>query len=230
MARKQPSIIGAIRARQREGRERRRHVDKFPTKLPGAARILEIVEAEELRWYALLIVPQKEAAAQEMLARKGITTYCPMGFKWRKANKFSADQDLYSHPLMPGWVFAGMPRDCPPWHDVVSLALVRAVVGFDGYPIEIPKAAMSTMVGKYRNGVVRADEVDDLRPKRKLRAGDTVKMLEGPMRSFTAKVVEMNGSVARVMFSLFGMSKPVEVAAEAVEYVEPAPQEFEPAA
>lgn len=230
MVRKKPSITGAIRARQREGRGRRRHVDKFPTKLPGSARILEVVEAEDLRWYALLIVPQKEAVAQEMLARKGIMTYCPMGFKWRKANKFAIDQDLFSHPLMPGWVFAGMPHECPPWHEVVSLALVRAVVGHNGCPIEIPKEAMLRMVGQYRNGVVRADEVEDLRPKRKLRAGDTVKMLEGPMRSFTAKVVEMNGGVARVMFALFGMSKPVEVPVEAVEYVPPNPRELEPAA
>jgi len=54
MARKKPSITGSIRARQREGRERRRHVDKFPTKLPGAGRILDLVQSGELRWYALL--------------------------------------------------------------------------------------------------------------------------------------------------------------------------------
>ena len=230
MARKKPSIIGAIRARQREGRERRRHVDKFPTKLPGAERVLELVESGELRWYALLIVPQKEAAAQEMLARKGITSYCPMDFKWRKANKFAVDQTLFSFPLMPGWLFIGMPHEAQPWHDVVSLAMVRAVVAHDGWPVQIPQSAMLRMVTRFRNGVVRADEVEDLRPKRRLQAGDTVKMLEGPMRSFTAKVVEMNGGVARVMFSLFGMSKPVDVSSEAVEYVAPEPKELEPAA
>lgn len=217
MARKKPSITGSIRARQREGRERRRHVDKFPTKLPGAGRILDLVQSGELRWYALLIVPQKEAAAQEMLARKGITSYCPMDFKWRKANKFAVDQDLFSYPLMPGWVFVGMPHYDQPWHDVVSLQLVRSVVCHFARPVEIPQAAMASMVAKFRNGVVRADEAEDMRAKKTIKPGDTVKMMEGPMRSFTAKVVEIDGSVARVMFSLFGVSKPVEVSTEALQ-------------
>jgi len=217
MAPKRDDILQRIRARQKASREKRRQIVRYPTELPKAERILDLIDDPEINWYAILVSPQKEAAVQEILARKGILTYCPMDFRWRKRNKFAIDKDLLSFPMMPGWVFIGMNADAEPWYHVYRLSLVRSVVGYEGCPFAIPTKAMTDMVRKFRNGVVRPEEERFMRSNKEFKAGDIVRITGGPLRSFEARVIEIEGPVARVMFELFGISKPVPVSTELLE-------------
>lgn len=217
MARKRDDILERIRSRQQRSRESRQRIVRYPTELPRAERVLELIDDASIKWYALLIVPQRESAAQEILARKGIISYCPMDFRWRKRNKFAVDKELFSFPMMPGWVFVGMTKGKEPWHAVFTLRLVRAVIGHDGRPLAIPSDAMTSMVAKFRNGVVRPEEEKFMRTNKEFKVDDMVRITQGPLRSFEAKVVEIDGAVAKVMFSMFGVSKPVEVSTETLE-------------
>src|SRR5687768_12092164 len=75
-------------------------------------------KAAALSWYALLVPPQKEFVAQQILHDRGLSTFVPVERKWRRRNKFAKVKELIEYALAPRYVFVGFRPDETLWFDL----------------------------------------------------------------------------------------------------------------
>lgn len=203
-------VVNAQRAR----REARHHIVRYPTAQPPVTRLLESVNA--LQWYALRVSPQKEFAAQEILTRKGITTYCPSDRRWRKVSRYVRAKELRDFPLVPGYIFAGFRPGTQLWFDLFSINIIIGCVGINGEPRRIPGEAMSRMIRIYRNGLTRPDEEHPM-PAHEFSVGQSVRVVNGPFEGMQVPVVSVSGANARVLMDMFNSTFEVEMPAYILE-------------
>ncbi|MFG1461761.1 transcription termination/antitermination NusG family protein [Xanthobacter sp. DSM 24535] len=215
MGKDHQKIAIKVKAAQRERREKRRRVLRFPTEQPTARRLLELVEG--LEWYALRVAPQKEFAVQEILLRKGVTTYCPSDRRWRKVSRYVREKELQSFPLVPGYVFAGFPPGAGRWFELFAIPIVLGCVGIDGVPARIRATAMERMIKVYRNGLSRPDGEKFMRTHAEFKTGDRVRIAEGPFTDHVVPVIEIHGKMARILMDLFGVMREMDIPSEILE-------------
>jgi hypothetical protein len=84
-------------------------------------------DADELHWYALDVVRQKEYVAGHIFNRMGWMTFIPTETRFRRKNRYAKAQLEVAHPEFPGVVFVGFPQ-APNWLRVMSLHLVNGVI------------------------------------------------------------------------------------------------------
>lgn len=192
-----PSIY---RARPRE----RGVITRCPTKPVRAELLLEF--AGDLEWYVIRVAPQKEFVVQELLARKGVVTYCPSDSRWRRKNRFQKQKSLIPYPLMPSYVFAGFIPGVPAWFDLFSIGPVLGCVGFNGRPARVNPGRMSKLISQHRNGLVRPDEEQFMKTWREFKTGDLVRISQGPFEGCVVPVVDVKGPHAKILIEMFGMS------------------------
>lgn len=197
-----PSIY---RARPRE----RGVITRCPTKPVRAELLLEF--AGDLEWYVIRVAPQKEFVVQELLARKGVVTYCPSDSRWRRKNRFQKQKSLIPYPLMPSYVFAGFIPGVPAWFDLFSIGPVLGCVGFEGRPARVVPDRMVKLIKQHRNGLVRPDEEQFMKTWREFKSGQLVKISHGPFEGRLVRVVEVNGPFAKILIEAFGMENETKI-------------------
>jgi len=84
-------------------------------------------EDDELHWYALDVVRQKEYLAGYFLNKLGCMTFIPTETKFRKKNRYSKGKLEVAHAAIPGTIFVGFPGP-PNWFRVMSMHLVNGVL------------------------------------------------------------------------------------------------------
>ncbi|HYF57219.1 MAG TPA: transcription termination/antitermination NusG family protein [Salinarimonas sp.] len=161
-------------------------------KQPSHGRLPQLVE--ELQWFALLVPPQKEFAAAEMLHRRGIATFCPYDVVFRHKSAIAKRRGLPKEerkfPIMPRYVFAGFPG-IPPWWHLFNLPHLAGVVGLNGTPLQIGSAerpVMSSFIGKFKNGLRRPDAERFMATHREYKAGDLATIVDS---AWKGRVVEV---------------------------------------
>ncbi len=116
----------------------------------------------------------------------------------------------YDRKLYPGYVFVKMVYSDDTWHVIRN---VRGVAGFVGASGSDPFPLSDEEV--YEMGVEKREIVVSYT------VGDTVRILDGPLSSFTGVVEEMDvdkNSVS-VIVSMFGRETPVEFELDQVELI-----------
>jgi len=215
MASHQRQIELAVKCAQEARRAKRRRPVLYPTQQMTAERLMDVVTA--LEWFALRVAPQKEFAVQEILSRKGVTTYCPADRRWRKVSRFVKEKELRSFPLVPGYVFAGFPP-CPArWFEIFAVPIILGCIGVGGSPKSINPAAMERMIGRYKNGFTRPTEEKFMASNSEFKVGQVVRIADGPFEGHKVPVVEISGKNARVLIELFGLQQEVEISAFVLE-------------
>ena len=118
----------------------------------------------------------------------------------------------YERKLYPGYVFVKMVYSDDTWHVIKS---VRGVSGFVGASGNDPLPLSDEEV--YQMGVEKREIVVNYT------VGDTVRILDGPLSSFTGVVesVEIDKNQVSVVVSMFGRETPVEFELDQVEVVTP---------
>lgn len=162
-------------------------------------RVGTIVEG--LDWYALTVPPQKEFAAQEIMKRRGFTTFCPFESLWRRKSKYTNEKELRHFPLMPRYLFVGF-DDHPSWFDVFQIPLIVSVVGLEGVPAKLGN--MQRFVSNFRNGLRRPDAERHMKTHREYKVGDTVLVVEGPLADRLVKVEDISHGHAFFKMEMFG--------------------------
>jgi hypothetical protein len=96
---------------------------------------------DELHWYALDVVRQKEYVTGYILQRFGCVTFIPSETRFRKRSRYVKGKGKIevAYPVMPGVVFCGFPGP-PRWFHVMSMHLVNGVLSVDGEPRRIETA------------------------------------------------------------------------------------------
>ena len=116
----------------------------------------------------------------------------------------------YDRKLYPGYVFIKMVYSDDTWHVIRN---VRGVAGFVGASSNDPTPLSEEEV--YQMGVEKREIVVNYE------VGDTVRILDGPLTSFTGTVeaVDVDKNMVSVVVSMFGRETPVEFELDQVEVV-----------
>ena len=93
-------------------------------------------DEDELHWYALDVVRQKEYVSGYIFNRMGCMTFIPTEMRFRKKNRYSKGKLEVAFPAIPGVVFVGFPG-APDWFRVMSMHLVNGVLSLDNTPRRI---------------------------------------------------------------------------------------------
>ena len=116
----------------------------------------------------------------------------------------------YDRKLYPGYVFVKMVYSDDTWHVIRG---VRGVAGFVGPSGNDPVPLTEEEV--YQMGVEKREIVVNYV------VGDTVRILDGPLSSFTGTVesIEVENNTVSVIVSMFGRETPVEFELDQVEVI-----------
>ena len=116
----------------------------------------------------------------------------------------------YDRKLYPGYVFVKMVYSDDTWHVIRG---VRGVAGFVGATGNDPVPLTEEEV--YQMGVEKREIVVNYV------VGDTVRILDGPLSSFTGTVesIEVDKNAVSVIVSMFGRETPVEFELDQVEVI-----------
>ena len=116
----------------------------------------------------------------------------------------------YDRKLYPGYVFIKMVYSDNTWHVIRN---VRGVAGFVGASSNDPTPLTDEEV--YAMGVEKREIVVNYA------VGDTVRILDGPLSSFTGVVesLEVDKNSVSVIVSMFGRETPVEFELDQVEAI-----------
>ena len=116
----------------------------------------------------------------------------------------------YDRKLYPGYVFVKMVYSDDTWHVIRN---VRGVTGFVGTSSNDPTPLTEEEV--YQMGVEKREIVVNYA------VGDTVRILDGPLSSFTGVVenIEVDKNSVSVIVSMFGRETPVEFELDQVEAI-----------
>jgi len=118
----------------------------------------------------------------------------------------------YDRKLYPGYVFVKMVYSDDTWHVIRN---VRGVAGFVGTSGNDPIPLTDDEV--YEMGVEKREIVVNYE------VGDTVRILDGPLSTFTGTVesIEIENNAVNVIVSMFGRETSVEFTLDQVEVVSP---------
>ena len=124
----------------------------------------------------------------------------------------SGASKTYERKLYPGYVFVKMVYSDNTWHAIKS---IRGVSGFVGPTGDDPVPLTDDEV--YEMGVEKREIVVNYN------VGDTVRILDGPFRSFTGTVeeIEIDKNSVSVVVTMFGRETSVEFELDQVEVIIP---------
>ena len=200
---------------ERRNERAAKRIQRRHSKVPDSKALIQ--EIERLQWYALRTPAQKEFIAQEILTQKGLVTYCPTDKRWRRRNRYQRQKELLSYAMIPRTVFIGFKPGVPLWFDIFALPAISSVVAINGKPMRLDEQGMANLITRYSNGIQRPDEEKHMQTGKEFKAGDVVRIVEGPFDGLTVPVHEIRGREAKVFLELFGGRHEVLLATEILE-------------
>jgi transcription antitermination factor NusG len=192
-----------------------KRIQRRHSKVVESADLLDKIE--RLHWYALRTPAQKEFIAQEILTQKGLVTYCPTDKRWRRRNRFQKQKQLIGYAVIPRTVFVGFEPGIPLWFDIFALPAISSVVAINGKPMRLDSEGMRRLVSVLENGIQRPNEEKHMQTGKEFKAGDLVRVVDGPFGGIVVPVHEIRGREARVFLDLFGGNHEVSILTEYLE-------------
>jgi hypothetical protein len=108
---------------------------------------------DDMQWYALRVVPQKEYTVAYLLEKRGVWAYVPTGMIWRKRTWHAKAKAEYACPERPGMIFARFPST-PAWYNVLKNHLILGPIGRDGAPWRFDPAQLYNYFARVPNGTL----------------------------------------------------------------------------
>ena len=160
-------------------------------------------------WFVLQTRPNSLETAKSNLQRQGYTPHMPMQ-RVTKRNRKGLQSSL--RPLFPGYLFLSGPEHGMNWRSIsYSRGVRRVLMATSGQPAELPAdfvAELSRMTDE--QGLIRSAATFDV--------GDDVRVVNGPMAGWAAKVLELSSTDRiRLLLDIMGRKVPVEVAIQDLE-------------
>jgi transcription antitermination factor NusG len=150
----------------------------------------------ELRWYALMVRPQREEAARVWLERYRVVSFYPV----TDAKRMRRGKPVhYERKYLPGYLFAQFPGE-PIWHVLLSSPFVRDVIRLhNGTPGILHPDTLTRLHAMRKMDM----EIETKRRYRKMiRVGDRVKVKRGAMEGWEVEVVEIDAAAGKAKFAL----------------------------
>lgn len=167
-------------------------------------RGVQVGDMDAPRWFALVTRPQMEPSAKAWLERQGVTAWYPSETAYRRGPRARTKRQPYERRVAPGYVFArftGWPQWDRLFYTPPSSHYVRGAVGVEGRPLAITDEVLSQMA-------MIPDELARLRRQqqeaRRIKPGDRVEVIDGPMQGWVVEVASLKGGMAMLMLPLLG--------------------------
>jgi transcriptional antiterminator RfaH len=129
-------------------------------------------------WFILQFKSNSHHIAVKNLNRQGFETFLPLHEATsRRLSRFINT----SKPLFPGYMFIRFDRAESEWRKINNTYGVSRLITFNSILKSIPKIFVENLMSRY-------DLSGNLLPVEKLKKGDQVKILKGPLASFIATV------------------------------------------
>lgn len=166
-----------------------------------------LVYAPDLpRWHAVMVKPQKEAAAQAWLDRCGVYSFYPV--TTRTIMVRHKRKQIVSRYL-PGYLFARFPG-IPIVHKVMARdLLIRDFMRLRDGRIGI--LAPDDLEALHAMRAMDEEAKERIRQAALIRTGDKVRILSGILDGLDSEVVEIRGATAVVRLTMFGGERTADV-------------------
>ncbi|HWI29109.1 MAG TPA: transcriptional activator RfaH [Stellaceae bacterium] len=163
-----------------------------------------------IAWYVAYTQPNGEARAVEHLVRQGYATYLP---RYRRIIRHARRQAPMLRPLFPRYLFVGIDREAQPWRPIRSTCGVVGLVTAGDEPVPIGSEIVEGLRRQEKDGAF-----DLPSPVQRLRAGDPVRLTEGPFADLVGRLLGMaDHERVFVLLELLGRSVRTAVPLHAVE-------------
>lgn len=167
------------------------------------------------RWHALIVPPQREEAAEAMLARHGVYSFHPVTV--RTVSVRGKRKRVVSRYL-PGYVFARFPGPVI-WHRLMASPVVAdAVRHSSGWPAVLMPADLERL-----HAMRAIDEAEEERRRQAaiIRRGDRVRILSGAFEGDEVEVLSLDNGAVQVRMCILGSELPVQIVFSGVEKIQP---------
>ena len=120
--------------------------------------------------------------------------------------------------VFPGYVLVRMEMNDDTWTIVRNTAGVTGFVGSDGKPSPLRRSEFNKIMGRGTRG---SDSVTKHTAITNLEAGQSVRVISGPLADFEGKISEVNADAnkVKVMLIIFGRETPVELTIDQVSII-----------
>lgn len=154
---------------------------------------------------------------EEILRRSGFEVFLPVKKVLRQKNRFSPNKVYVSQPLLVDWLFVGWPVGKSRWYELMELDVVTGVMGTGGCPLEISSARMMRLMRRWGGGQLSPECYRQTKVNCEYAAGETVRVIAGPLDGQEVKVVDVSGQSVRALLSILGGEVEVEIRSEVLE-------------
>jgi transcription antitermination factor NusG len=170
------------------------------------------------RWHALIVIPQREHAAEAMLSRHGVYSFHPVTSRTtRVRGKRKTVQSRY----LPGYVFARFPGPVI-WHRLVASPLIAdAVRHSSGWPAVLAAQDLERL---HAMRAIDEAEAERQRQARVIRRGDRVRILTGAFEGEEVEVLSLANGAVHVRMCILNTELPVQIVFSGVEKIQPLPE------
>lgn len=170
----------------------------------------------QLHWFLVRVPSTKEIAAERILTDHGLTAFAPVETRFRRKNGVVKGKEERKFPLVPGYLLVGFApaarMDLYPWAELFRFRLVTHVIGHQGCPIVLPFGQVRRLIVSHSAGdFVAPAEQRFMQTGREFRRGDRVEVLDGLYEGHVSEVTEIKGQTARMLLTIFGCEREVEV-------------------
>jgi transcription termination/antitermination protein NusG len=158
------------------------------------------VPADEtkLEWFALVVKPRHEKAAEQILSHKGFETFLPLH---ARLHRYEGRHREYRLPLFPGYLFCRFdPEASMP---VLTTPSVSRIAGAGRKPLPVDAAELGSLR-------IAAASPFPLTPHPYLETGSKVRIGEGPLAGVVGTVLEEKDS-RRLVLSITMLQRSVAV-------------------
>lgn len=155
---------------------------------------------------------------EHLLRRAGFEVFLPVKKVLRRKNRFSPEKVLVSQPLLVDWMFVGWPVGECRWHDLMELDVVTGVMGTGGRPVEIPPARVMRLMRQWGGGQLSPECHRYLKTGCEFAAGDTVRVVAGPLDGQEVRVVDVSGPSVRALLNILGSEVEVKIRSDLLEH------------
>lgn len=193
---------------------------------------MELWANNNLNWYAFRVESGQERKALSTLLKLGYSPFLPIERRRRRRHRYSKSSQVVEYAKFPGYIFVGFAGHVP-WRNLWAIdrcdplastsdrpspfiryqdRVLKSVVGLHGKPSLADNQQIARAIAE------SAAYVPDNATSRKgFDMGDRVEIIDGAWQGFVTQVEGIHGDKARVFLKLFGTTRQVEIAVDALE-------------
>ena len=159
-------------------------------------------------WFILQFKPNAYHQANKNLNQQDFETFLPLyDATSRNASRFINA----NRPLFPGYMFITFDRTESKWHKINNTYGVSRLLTFNSTLKSIPATFINNLMERY-------DSSGKLLPIKKLKKGDQVEVLKGPLASFVATVEKYEDDQrVWILMDLMGRKSKVQTATDCLQ-------------